>query len=396
MTDQQPQAPFVLDDFIDENNPPETGPISKPKPAEQDTAQGVAIGMIGAFAAVAGDVKPYSAKEQGEKTYTVEFFDQETRSFKARDYSKYYTWQSFRSESRAASDLASMAHRIDQVRTAAFDLLGRAPAENADQIKAKFNHFAKRHIEFSMAYISANANIASAMVTGPSNFPQRRQEKLRRHHDNKATRLNEHIEIGKKSLRRAAFPHGDPKNGIRSDNPEAIQLLERKITKLEQNQEFYKKANRDVKAAMKAADPVAVMVGKGYSEREAREYTEYKYSWMRTRAFDSYVTSNNLANIKRLKGRLAGLRKAKETKTEAKNYELENGETFEIVRNSEAMRIQLLFNGKPSGLTRAALKSRGFKWAPSQKAWQRHLNNNGEYALERLLADLEAKEGEAE
>ena len=126
----------------------------------------------------------------------------------------------------------------------------------------------------------------------------------------------------------------------------------------------------------------------------AKGYTSYEYSWMKNRAFDSYVTTNNLANIKRLKGRLAALEKAKTTETQDKAYELENGETFEIVRNSDAMRTQLLFSGKPSNLTRAALKSNGFRWAPSQKAWQRHLNNNSEHALERVLKELDAKESE--
>ena len=61
-----------------------------------------------------------------------------------------------------------------------------------------------------------------------------------------------------------------------------------------------------------------------------------------------------------------------------------NGEVAQIVRNKEYMRLQLMFDGKPSDETRETLKSNGFRWAPSVKAWQRLLNENSEYALRRI------------
>lgn len=61
-----------------------------------------------------------------------------------------------------------------------------------------------------------------------------------------------------------------------------------------------------------------------------------------------------------------------------------NGETAEVIRNKDEMRLQLIFEGKPDGDTRDKLKSNGFRWAPSQGAWQRLLNSNSEYALRRI------------
>lgn len=60
-----------------------------------------------------------------------------------------------------------------------------------------------------------------------------------------------------------------------------------------------------------------------------------------------------------------------------------NGETAQIVRNRETVRLQLIFDGKPEEKTREILKSNGFRWAPSCGAWQRLLNENAEYALKR-------------
>lgn len=60
--------------------------------------------------------------------------------------------------------------------------------------------------------------------------------------------------------------------------------------------------------------------------------------------------------------------------------------------NVEAMRIQLFFEGKPEPEVRDILKSNGFRWAPSVGAWQRQLNNNGKYAVKRVIRELEEME----
>lgn len=61
-----------------------------------------------------------------------------------------------------------------------------------------------------------------------------------------------------------------------------------------------------------------------------------------------------------------------------------NGETAQVVMNKEDMRLQLIFEGKPSDGTRNTLKSNGFRWAPSCMAWQRLLNDNAVWALKRI------------
>jgi hypothetical protein len=90
---------------------------------------------------------------------------------------------------------------------------------------------------------------------------------------------------------------------------------------------------------------------------------------------------------------LKDLAPAKEAKPEALETDGDtadtvtiNGETAKIIRNKEEMRLQLVFDGKPAEKTREILKSNGFRWAPSQTAWQRLLNDNAEYALKRIAA----------
>ena len=99
---------------------------------------------------------------------------------------------------------------------------------------------------------------------------------------------------------------------------------------------------------------------------------------------------NNNANIHRVEDRLKSLKAAKEKGTQ----ESEN-KFFKVVENTENMRLQLFFEGKPDADVRNILKSHGFKWAPSQGAWQRQLTTNARYALQRVIKELEEKEATA-
>ena len=99
------------------------------------------------------------------------------------------------------------------------------------------------------------------------------------------------------------------------------------------------------------------------------------------------MLTNNNANIRRLEGSVKSLQKTKSQGTqESKN------KFFKVKENVEAMRIQLFFEGKPEPEVRDILKSNGFRWAPSVGAWQRQLNNNGKYAVERVIRELEEME----
>ena len=66
----------------------------------------------------------------------------------------------------------------------------------------------------------------------------------------------------------------------------------------------------------------------------------------------------------------------------------EQGNGFTICRNTEINRIQLIFDEIPNEETRKLLKSYGFRWSPFNKAWQRQLNSNGEWAVKTIKEKL--------
>lgn len=97
---------------------------------------------------------------------------------------------------------------------------------------------------------------------------------------------------------------------------------------------------------------------------------------------------NNNANIRRIKERIAALEK--EAQQAAANTGPVKGDGYELVENADMGRIQFVFAGKPDDDTRALLKANGFRWAPSQGAWQRMLNDNGRSAAQRVMQALNA------
>ena len=88
--------------------------------------------------------------------------------------------------------------------------------------------------------------------------------------------------------------------------------------------------------------------------------------------------------MRRIKARIELLEK--QATRETKETRLESG--VRLIENDEANRLQLIFEGKPSAEIRAELKSRGFRWAPSEGAWQRQLSNGARHAADCVLRKL--------
>lgn len=162
---------------------------------------------------------------------------------------------------------------------------------------------------------------------------------------------------------------------ISSDDPNAIQKLQDKLEMCEKSQKYMKEVNAYYRKngtcegfpGMEAA-------------RAARldESVRQAYSWDK-QPFPSYALTNNSAEIRRLKQRIEKLTVNQEVGFVG--WTFDGGE---VVANSEENRLQILFDEKPDEQKRSVLKGNGFKWSPSQGAWQRQLNDNAIYAASRM------------
>ena len=169
---------------------------------------------------------------------------------------------------------------------------------------------------------------------------------------------------------------------ISSDDPEAITKLERKIEILKSNQEIMKAVNRIIKNTHMTKEKKIEELKKIMPKCESFERL-FIPDFAGRVGFPDYLLTNNNGNIHRLQKRVDFL---KQQGKEHKETEKPGG--IKVIENVDLNRIQIIFPGKPCYEVRQILKQNGFRWSPSNMAWQRQLNNvarhHAEYALSRI------------
>ena len=172
---------------------------------------------------------------------------------------------------------------------------------------------------------------------------------------------------------------------ISSDDPNAPEKLREKIAKAERFQEAMTAANRIIRAKPKnepTPAKIAALVALGMSEETAAKlFTPDCFGYF---GFPAYHLQNKSANIRRMRERLAEVEASADAETREKAFD-----GFTIREDADINRVQILFPGKPDEATRKILKSYGFRWAPSESAWQRQLNANGRYAAKCIISKLQ-------
>ena len=248
--------------------------------------------------------------------------------------------------------------------------------EQADKLYALLDRYSKGMAEYYNTESRINGMCPSILISGSGNFPVGKKQKQNAASDRNHER---YTELQKMLQKMQTIGTG----GIQSGDPNAIDKLRGKLEKLEALQDTMKAVNAYYRKN-KTLDGCP-----GLSEREADAIRgNWERGWYVCTPFATYELSNNNAEIHRIRDRIASIEKAKAT-PEAEPMELENG--IRVEEDSEAMRIKIIFPGKPDEATRGILKSHGFRWAPSVSAWQRQLNSNGKYAAKQVLAQLGAQ-----
>jgi len=160
-------------------------------------------------------------------------------------------------------------------------------------------------------------------------------------------------------------------HSISGDDPEALERYEQKLAKLEKTQKYMVALNKAWKKGKAAL--LAMGLSEEESERTAKETTKPCPTWM---------LSNNNAQIRIVKEKIEAIKKL--DSMEAENIKFKGGE---MVINVEINRVQFLFDEIPAPEIRALLKSRGFRWSPREKAWQRQRTLNGIKTAKYLIEE---------
>lgn len=160
---------------------------------------------------------------------------------------------------------------------------------------------------------------------------------------------------------------------IYSDDPEAVKEIDAKLTKMKAQREMMKKCN----VLVRKGDRVGLLE---IVKKPAIVEQLFTPDFCGRLGFADYQLTNLGANIRRLEKRREELSSMKAQPAAERVV----GDV-RVVENPDIARIQLFYPGKPDQDTRDTLKHWGFRWAPSEGAWQRNLNNAGRYAVKQVL-----------
>ena len=244
------------------------------------------------------------------------------------------------------SATAAYTAQVERVAAAADKIKPQLTAEDSTKLDRLVNRYAAKLADWTNRKNRCDASYPSWMISGPANYNMRKHEKQMSRLDKLFAEYAEIEQLENKILNFAAVDHP-----IMSGDENALDKLREKVAELTACREKMKQENA---AARKQ--------GKNLPH-------------------PSWELSNSLQNLNRYKERLAALEKAKASETS----EQITADGVKIVRNTDLMRLQLIFDGKPSDEVRAVLKKNAFKWSTKNSAWQRQLTPNAERSLETVL-----------
>lgn len=278
---------------------------------------------------------------------------------RAKDMNSFYDYV-------PGSATASYRAMVDEAYALAEKQKERVDPMYHEKIDTLVDRYARKLAENINQRNAIDTRVPSVMIAGPANFPVRKKEKQNAARDRN---MGEYSEIqgllGKiKSVGRG---------GISADDDLAVEKLEAKLAGMEAEQASMKSINAYFRKHKTL---------EGYPDLTAEQMQTLQASmardWRKVKVpYPSYWLSNNNANIRRVRQRIDDLK----NRAEFVGWTFPGGEAK---INEAENRLQLIFDEKPSEEQRRALKGEGFKWAPSQGAWQRQLNQNAIRAAARL------------
>lgn len=237
--------------------------------------------------------------------------------------------------------------------------------------------YSKRMAEYFNRDISINLMCPSVMISGPANFPVKKKNRQIAAFDNNREFFNETQKLLDKIK---SISNGSEL--IKSSDEDCIERLEYKLETLKALQEKMKSANVAIRKKDKEEGNLDLLA-LGYSPDQIKELRTPDFGGRI--GYPAYALQNNNQEIHRVEDRINSLKAIKDKGT----IEEEN-EGYTYREDPESMRIQFIFDGKPSDDIRNILKQNGFRWAPSQGAWQRQLTRNGQWSADIVKKALKA------
>lgn len=235
-----------------------------------------------------------------------------------------------------------------------------------EKLDALLDSYARRLAQWTDDHNRNGASCPSVLVCGAGNFPVRKKQKQNAREDS-LWREYEEIEAILNKIKAVGT------GPIDLADPHARELLTDQLNKEQDLLEYCKGANAYYRKhkTLRGYSNMSDAAADALTSPDAFSMSLYR------KPYGDFELTSIRGKIKRIQTRLDELNKAQAAAASGPVEDQHDGYTYR--ENNEIMRVQFIFPGKPDDETRAMLKENGFRWAPSQGAWQRQLTANAKY-----------------
>ena len=237
--------------------------------------------------------------------------------------------------------IAEVTKKIDEAKT-------RVSLEGQKRLDNLLMWYESAYAKWVNKHNANGAGHVSSMISGPANYNMRKHEQWLAKEGKLWAEYDELNDIEHKIHKIIA---GD--KIIKSDDPGALEKLKEKLLKAQEEHQGYKDYN--VKARKQGSEKLP-----------------------------AYVLSNSNARIRSIKKRIEQLEKLLSAETK----EIEITEGIKIVDNTEANRLQIIFDFNPDAEIRTKLQKHGFRWSPRNNAWQRYRGTEAERIAKQIISEI--------
>lgn len=273
-----------------------------------------------------------------------------------------YQWSSFRSEERGKSWVRGA---IDTYNSVVDKALSASTEDTLPSVIEGLARFKEGYIKRAKAALSATSRTASAMVTGPARFPTARNNRAV---DVESRRMTEWVEFTEKAeASLVKLARGYDSDIVKTGDTDAVEKLTERAAAEASEHQMMVDANKRYRSATgtHAEKTAAALEGlpEHLIEKANGNYKAWRYEGA---PFLSYDLNNARARANRNSSQaIAAERLAATGQREA------TADGVRVLDNPESERVQIFYDGIPDPSVRDSLKKRGFRWSPSNKAWQR-------------------------
>ena len=227
--------------------------------------------------------------------------------------------------------------------------------EDLDSLGENAGNYESKYIDHVYKWLSRKSNCISVMITGPANFPTRRNKKA----NNAEHKALEEFMKWRKGFSKAV-------NRVHNLSPEDdMDVAIKRADKLILNQEQMKTVNKIIRQKNKTNNQkLEELWAAGISEAFAAELVKPdEYGML---GFPAYALTNNNAKIKAAKQKVLIMKARIAAKESFKPLPFPGG-----VINIENDRVTITHEDKPDRAVIEKIKSRGFHWSRNYSCWSR-------------------------